>query len=93
MQIREKRKLANPSWAAVTYVGNNPTRIELSATRRGMSYSLRYDTLVHELGHAFGVHSHNKSCSSIMYYSLTCPNGRNSTLAFSSAEKAMLKRH
>jgi hypothetical protein len=92
VRIRENGKLP-PSWAAVTYVGANPTNIQLSSSRRGSSYTQRLDTVVHELGHAFGVYTHNKSCGSIMYYSLACPNGRNSTLAFSAAERATLRRH
>lgn len=93
IRITEQAKLGNPSWAAVTYVGGRPTRIQLSAKRRTMSYTQRYDALVHELGHAFGIYSHNKSCASIMYYSLTCPNGRNSKLAFTAAERRTLKQH
>ena len=92
VRIRENGAMRR-SWAAVTYVGTNPTNIQLNTSRRGSTYTQRLDTVVHELGHAFGIYSHNKSCGSVMYYSLACPDGRNSTLAFSVAERATLRRH
>jgi hypothetical protein len=92
VRIRENGDMPR-LWAAVTYVGTNPTNIQLNPGRRRSSYTQRLDTIVHELGHAFGIYTHNSSCGSVMYYSLACPNGRDSTLNFSASERTTLRRH
>src|SRR4051794_29122411 len=92
VRIRESWGLP-PLWAAVTYVGTDPTNVLLNPSRRRSSYTQRFDTIVHELGHAFGIYRHNSSCGSVMYYRLACPDGRDSTLNFSASERTMLRRH
>jgi hypothetical protein len=80
-------------WAGVTYPGSPRATIKLNPTRRKISWAQRYDTIVHELGHASGVYTHNSSCSSVMYFAVTCPNGHVPSVAFSKGEKATLRRH
>jgi hypothetical protein len=90
--IREDRKLPR-QWAAATYPGWPITKIKLNPTRRTSPYGQRLHTLVHELGHARGIHTHNERCSSVMYYSMRCPSGWIAPTTFTQAERRILRRH
>ena len=90
--IREDGSLPS-SYAAVTSVGYPVTRIRLNSHRRWYPYAQRLHTVVHELGHARGLYTHNPRCTSVMYYKMRCPDGRLAPLAFTSAERATLRRH
>jgi hypothetical protein len=68
-------------------------RIEFNpgyATRPAAS---RLQISVHELGHAFGIHSHNPLCTSAMYAYITCQNGTSPPKAFTADEIEILERY
>jgi hypothetical protein len=89
--IREDRSLPR-QWAGATYLGT-PTRIKLNPSRRTRPYAQRLHTLLHELAHARGVYTHNARCTSVMYYSMHCPNGRVAPNTFTAAERLALRRN
>ncbi len=64
------------------------TSVKLSPRARNQSSQGRLQTLVHELGHAFGLWYHNPTCSSAMYYSTRCGGG-----GFTRSEQAVLRRN
>jgi hypothetical protein len=90
--IREDAGLPG-QWAAVTNLGYPITRIRLNPHRRVRPYAERQHTLVHELGHAMGVYTHNPRCVSVMYYNMRCPNGRLAPAGFTAAERRALHRN
>jgi hypothetical protein len=90
--IREDRGLPW-QWAAATYPGSPVTRIKLNPSRRGSPYAQRLHTLLHELGHARGLYAHNSRCTSVMYYSMRCPNGNLAPNTFTSSERRTLRRN
>ena len=88
--IRERASLP-AAWGAVTYIGYPLTTIALNPRRRGVSAAQRYHIVVHELGHANGIMTHARSCTSIMYYNVHCPSGQLAPMRFSAAELATLR--
>jgi hypothetical protein len=92
--IREKWNMA-PDVAGLTYVGGSPTTIHLNGTKRGMGWGQRYNTMIHELGHARGIYTHDDRCNSVMYRSTNCNDGvgRVAPRIFTAAEKRILRKH
>jgi hypothetical protein len=62
--------------------------IQLQPRQRYTAWMMRYDTVIHELGHAMGIYSHNVDESRTMYYMV-----RWNAPSFSPAEKKILKQH
>jgi hypothetical protein len=93
--IREKWNM-DPRVAGMTYVnGGTTTTIHLNGTKRRMSWGQRRNTLIHELGHARGIYTHDHTCVSVMYESTNCNHGtgRVAPLRFTRAEKKILHNH
>jgi len=64
------------------------TVIQLQPRERGRSWWIRYDTVIHELGHAMGIYTHNADSSRTMYWMV-----RDNKPSFSPSEKRILRRH
>ena len=92
IRIRESWLLPT-SWAAATYRGFPVTKILLNHSRFHTAYNARFNTVLHELGHASGILAHTRTCVSLMYASLNCPNGNISPKTFTTAERKILKRN
>jgi len=92
IRIRESWVLP-ASWAAATYRGFPVTKILLNHSRYHTAYNARFNTVLHELGHASGIIVHTRTCVSVMYANLNCPNGSISPKAFTAAERKILKRN
>jgi hypothetical protein len=93
--IREKWNM-NGRIAGLTYVGSSPTTtIHLNGTKRWMGWGQRYNTMIHELGHARGIYTHDHRCNSVMYESTNCNHGagRVAPRVFTAAEKRTLRSH
>jgi hypothetical protein len=93
--IREKWNM-NSRVAGLTYVGGGPTTtIHLNGTKRWMSLGQRRNTMIHELGHARGIYTHDHRCISVMYESTNCNrgSGRVAPRVFTAAEKKILRRN
>ena len=92
--IREKWNM-DRNVAGLTYVGGGPTTtIHLNGWKRGMSWGQRYNTIIHELGHARGIYTHDRRCDSVMYESTNCNHGtgRVAPRTFTAAEKSILRK-
>jgi hypothetical protein len=96
IRIREKGNM-DGGVAGLTYVGGSPTTtIHLNARNRDwMSWGQRYNTVIHELGHARGIYTHDRRCNSVMYSSTNCDGGtgRLTPRTFTAAEKKILRKH
>jgi hypothetical protein len=96
IRIREKWNM-DGGVAGLTYVGGSPTTtIHLNARNRDwMTWGQRYNTVIHELGHARGVYAHDRRCNSVMYSSTNCNKGtgRLTPRTFTAAEKKILRNH
>jgi hypothetical protein len=68
-------------------------RIEFNPAYSRRPDASRLQIAVHELGHTFGVHSHNPLCTSVMYAYITCPNGVIPPKSFTADEIEILERH
>ncbi len=84
--IRESWRMPS-QWGAVTRPGYPKTTLTLNPHRRWTSWSQRLHILVHELGHAYGLYTHPRSCTSIMYHNVHCRNGRLAPLLFTTAQR------
>jgi hypothetical protein len=93
--ISEKQDLGIPNADALTYPTYGSVRqgerafrtsIVLGFRGRRLSPQLRLHTLVHELGHAFGIWQHNSRCTSVMYAWSTC-----GPIRFNAYELAILR--
>ena len=93
--IREKWNM-DGNVAGMTYLNGTPTtKIHLNARNRGwMSWGQRYNTVIHELGHARGILTHDRRCNSVMYESTNCNrgSGRVAPRTFTAAEKSILRQ-
>ena len=69
-----------------TWYGDGRVVIQLSP-RYHQKLAMRRATVLHELGHGFGL-PHNPSCASVMYWNARCIAGK----GFTSAEKRHLHR-
>jgi hypothetical protein len=90
--IRESRTLPM-AWPAATYPAGSKSTITLNARRTIASSRDRYHILVHELGHAFGIYNHDPRCTTAMFSYVRCPGGGFAPNSFSSAQRAILRRH
>lgn len=94
--IREKWNM-DGGVAGLTYVGGGRTTpIQLNARNGGwMTWGQRYHTVIHELGHARGIYTHDHRCTSVMYESTNCNRGtgRLTPRAFTAVEKKILRNH
>lgn len=64
------------------------TTIQLQPRQRYANWWLRYDTMIHELGHSMGIYTHNADSSKTMYWMV-----RSNAPSFSWAEQKILRRH
>jgi len=90
--IRESRTLPL-AWPAATYPAGSKSTIKLNARRTISSSRDRYHILLHELGHAFGIYTHDRTCTSAMYSYVRCPGNRYAPNSFTSAQRAILRTH
>jgi hypothetical protein len=90
--IRESRTLPL-AWPAATYPAGSKSTIKLNARRTISSSRDRYHILLHELGHAFGIYTHDRTCTSAMYSYVRCPGNRYAPNSFTSAQRAILRKH
>jgi hypothetical protein len=90
--IRESRSLPL-AWPAATYVDGSRSTIKINARRHITSAAERYHILLHELGHAFGIYTHDRRCVTTMYSYVRCPSGRVAPNTFSSTQRTILRGH
>jgi len=74
--IRIYERTVRSIWAAVTRPNSNGATIYVNPQRNYYPYSWRLSILRHELVHAMGYYTHWPYCTDLMYYAVTCPNGR-----------------
>jgi len=68
-------------------------RVEFNPAYASRPVNSRLQMSVHELGHAFGIHSHNPLCTSVMYAYITCQGEGIPPKKFTAAEVEILERH
>jgi hypothetical protein len=68
-------------------------RVEFNPSYADKSHDALLRLVIHELGHTFGIHSHNPQCTSVMFAYLTCGRGVPPPQSFTEEEIDILRRH